>query len=168
MTSTCNIPAVSFFKRLFGSSRPRAPKTPYAAGVAALEALRFDEALAHFRAALEDASSGKERALVHNKRALIHLRRGERPAAIAVFVEALEADAQCVPAIVNVGNLLLEDAIFDDAVAHYEAALRVDDAYGPGHLNLGIAYKQLGRHADAVREFRRADRIEARRRRREP
>jgi tetratricopeptide (TPR) repeat protein len=80
---------------------------------------------------------------------------------VGALVDALAADPHCVPAIVNVGNLLLEDAVLDDAVAHYEAALRLDEAYAAGHFNLGIAYKRLGRRADAVREFRRADRIEA-------
>jgi tetratricopeptide (TPR) repeat protein len=64
-----------------------------------------------------------------------------------------------VPAIVNVGNLLLEDGVIDDAIEHYQAALRIDDTYAPAHLNLGIAYRRLGRRADAVREFRRANRF---------
>jgi len=153
---------VSFFARLFGMVWAPAPKTPFDAGIAALDRHRFDEALDHFATALDGAATSSERALVQNKRALIYLRRGDRPAAIGVFADALEADARCVPVIVNVGNLLLEDGILDDAVAHYEAALRIDDAYAGAHLNLGIAYKQLGRRADAVREFRRVNRIEAR------
>jgi tetratricopeptide (TPR) repeat protein len=161
MTSTCNMGPVSFFARLFGSRLPPSPRTPFEAGVAALDQQRFDEASAHFAAALEAAATGAQRALVHNKRALISLQRGDRAAAIAAFVAALDADERCVPAIVNVGNLLLEDGVLDDAVAHYESALRLDEAYAPGHHNLGIAYKRLGRRADAVREFRRADRIEA-------
>jgi tetratricopeptide (TPR) repeat protein len=154
---------VSFLGRLFGSPRAAAP-APFAAGVAALERGRFDDALAHFDFALNAACSARELALVHNKRALTQLGRGDRPAAVAAFGEALAADACCVPAIVNVGNLLLEDGVFDDAIAHYEAALRIDDAYSAAHLNLGIAFKRLGRRGDAVRAFRRAHRLAARRR----
>jgi predicted negative regulator of RcsB-dependent stress response len=155
---------VSFFARLFGSTWPQAPKTPFAAGTAALERRRFDEALAHFHTALASARSDPERALIYNKRALAYLGRGERAAAVAAFTDGLEEDARCVPVIVNVGNLLLEDGVFDDALAHYEAALRIDDSYAAGHLNLGIAYKRLGRRAEAVRAFRRAARLEAQRR----
>jgi tetratricopeptide (TPR) repeat protein len=121
----------------------RAPKSPPAAGVSS-------------------GATSAERALAENKRALAQLHGGDRAAAIAAFAAALEADSSCVPAIVNVGNLLLEDGIFDDAVAHYEAALRIDAEYSAAHLNLGIAYKRLGRHAAAVRAFRRAHRIEGR------
>jgi len=94
------------------------------------------------------------------------LRRGDRQAAIEAFADALQADSRFVPAIVNIGNVLFEDGQIDEAVDHYEAALRIEDDYGLAHLNLGVAYKKLGRHADAVREFRRANRLEARFRRR--
>jgi tetratricopeptide (TPR) repeat protein len=161
--STCNMAEVSFFGRLFGSARATCA-TPFEAGVAALEAGRIDDALASLSAAIAVAESENQRALVHNKRALAQLRRGDRTAAVADFVEALAADSRCVAAIVNVGNLLLEDGIFDDAIAHYEAALRVDDAYADAHLNVGIAYKRLGRRADAVRAFRRAHRLALRKR----
>jgi tetratricopeptide (TPR) repeat protein len=127
----------------------------------ALERREFDTALSYFATALEAATTGPGRALVHNKRALTYLQLGDASATVAALVDALWADPRCVPAIVNVGNLLLEDAVLDDAVAHFEAALRIDEAYAAGHFNLGIAYKRLGRQADAVRAFRRADRIEA-------
>jgi tetratricopeptide (TPR) repeat protein len=155
---------VSFLGRLFGSPPRAAAAGPFAAGVAALERGRLDDALVHFDVALNAARSARELALVHNKRALTQLRRGDRPAAVAALGDALAADALCVPAIVNVGNLLLEEGVLDDAVAHYEAALRIDDAYSVAHLNLGIAFKRLGRRGDAVRAFRRAHRLAARRR----
>jgi hypothetical protein len=152
---------MSFFARLFGPAAP-VIRTPFDAGVAALARRRHDEALAHFAAARAAAADARERGRVHNKRALTFLDRGDRAAAVDAFAQALDADERCVPAIVNVGNLLLEDRVFDDAIAHYEAALRIDDTYAAAHLNLGIAFKRLGRQAEAVREFRRADRIEAR------
>ncbi len=152
---------MSFFARLFGSASAPAPTTPFAAGVAALDAGRPDEALSAFAGALDAAASERERALVHNKRALAFLARGDRAAGVAAFTAALEEDDRCVPAIVNVGNLLLEDGQLADAVAHYEAALRLDDTYAPAHHNLGVAYKRLGRKGDAVRELRRADKLAA-------
>jgi tetratricopeptide (TPR) repeat protein len=157
---------VTFFARLFALVKREAPKSPFEAGIAALDRRRFDEALDHFRAALEAASTSAERAAVHNKSGIAHLRRGDRQAAVEAFAEALHADARFVPVIVNIGNLLFEDGQLDEAVAHYEAALRIEDDYFLAHLNLGVAFKKLGRHADAVREFRRATRLEARFRRR--
>lgn len=145
--------------------RPRPPKTHFDAGVTALDRRRPVEALAHFAAALEVAATPAERAAIHNKIGIAQLRRDDRSAAIAAFVDALDADAGCVPVIVNIGNLLLEDGAIEEAIVHYEAALRMDDDYPVAHLNLGVAYKRLGRHADAVRELRRANRLEVRLRR---
>ncbi len=112
------------------------------------------------------ASTPGERAAVHNKRGIAHVRRGDRGAAIDAFVDALYADPRCVPAIVNVGNLLLEDGALREAAEHYEAALRIDDEYAVAHLNLGVALKALGRRAEAVRQFRRASRLESQLRKR--
>jgi len=153
---------VTFFVRLLGMAWRRTPPSPFAAGVDALERGRHDEALAHFATALARAETAGERSRIENKRALTLLARRDRPAAVAALAAALAWDPRCVAAIVNIGNLLLEDGVVDDAVAHYEAALRIDDGYAPAHLNLGIAYKRMGRRADAVREFRRASRIEGR------
>ncbi|MFN2460166.1 MAG: tetratricopeptide repeat protein [Candidatus Velthaea sp.] len=153
---------MTLFARLrrFASAAP--PATPFAAGVAALERNRIDEALAHFARAHAVAASANERAAVANKRGVAHVRRGDREAAVGAFVDAVLADASFVPAIVNIGNLLLEDDAVDEAVIHYEAALLLDDTYAAGHLNLGVAYKRLGRRGEAVREFRRANRLEGR------
>jgi len=130
------------------------------AGVAALDERRFSDALGYFDRALAGESES-DRAVLHNKRgiALVRLRELER--ALDAFVAALEIE-QHVPAIVNIGNLLLESGDIDDAIVHYEAALRIDDDYATAHLNLGVAFKRLGRRAEAVREFRRANRLESR------
>ncbi len=58
------------------------------------------------------------------------------------------------PALANIGNLLLEDGAFEEAISHYEAAIRADESYAIAHLNLSVAYRKTGRRADAVRELR--------------
>lgn len=141
---------------------PATPRTPFEAGVAAFERRRFDEARGAFDAALRAAVSDAERATVLNKIALTYLAQRDIDRAVAYFTAALAIDARCVAVLVNVGNLLLEAGVLDDALAHYEAALRIDDTYAPAHFNLGIAYKRLGRRADAVRSLRRATRLELR------
>lgn len=146
--------------------RSEQPLSPLAAGVRALDRGRTAEALAFLDAAHLAARTDAERAVIENKRGVAYVQRGDRAAALAAFSAALDADPRCVPALTNIGNLLLEDGALDEAIVHYEAALRLDDDYALAHLSLGVAYKRLGRRGDAVRELRRAHRLEGRRTRR--
>ncbi|GAC1419750.1 MAG: hypothetical protein NVSMB5_11820 [Candidatus Velthaea sp.] len=152
---------MSLFARLRLFAWNAAPATPFAAGVAALERRRVSEALALFDAALGEATSAGERAAIHNKRGIAFVQAGDIEAAVHAFLAALEIESH-VPAIVNIGNLLLEAGDVEEAIVHYEAALRLDDDYATAHLNLGVAYKRIGRRSEAVREFRRANRLEGR------
>jgi tetratricopeptide (TPR) repeat protein len=87
---------------------------------------------------------------------------GERDRALRDFSEALAAVPRFAPALTNIGNLLLEEGVFDEAIAHYEAAIRADETYALAHLNLSVAYRKTGRRAAAVRELRLAHRLEGR------
>lgn len=123
----------------------------------------FGDAYALATELLDDSGLDRRRlTALLNKRgiALVHL--GRREEALADFQAVLELDPHFAPALVNVGNLLLEDEQTEDAIAHYEAAIRSDDQYSVAHLNLGIALKRLGRRSEAVRELRRASRLEGR------
>ncbi|MGB8267207.1 MAG: tetratricopeptide repeat protein, partial [Candidatus Velthaea sp.] len=110
--------------------------------------------------ALAEASTPAGCAAAHNKRGVALVAGGDREGAILAFLAALEAQPQHVPAIVNVGNLLLESGMLADAVEHYEAALRLDDRYAPAYQNLGVALRRQGRRAESVRALRTASRIE--------
>lgn len=140
----------------------RPPSEPFARGVHALARGRLDQADAAFAEALARAARPGERAEALNKRAIVAIRRKDREAAVALLVAALEADPRGVAAIVTIGNLLLEDGAADDAILHYEAALRIDDAYAPAYHNLGVALHRLGRRGEAVRNLRKATRLEGR------
>ena len=153
---------MTLFARLRRFAWGSPPATAFEAGVLAFERDRIDDALAHFTQAHEQAQTVAERAVAANKLGIVHVRRGVRADAVSAFIIALEHDCAHVPSIVNVGNLLLEDGDVEEAIVHYEAALRIDDTYAVGHLNLGVAYRKLGRRRDAVREFRRASRLEGR------
>lgn len=152
---------MSLFARLRRFAWNAPPATPFEAGVAALERRNVEAALAHFDAALAAATLASERAAIHNKRGIAYVQTRETESAVLAFLAALELEPY-VPAIVNLGNMLLEAGDVDEAIAHYEAALRLDDEYAFAHLNLGVAYKRIGRRGDAVREFRRANRLERR------
>lgn len=140
----------------------RPPSEPFARGVHALGRGRLDQADAAFTEALARAERPSERADALNKRAIVAIRRNDRETAVALLVAALEAEPRGVAAIVTIGNLLLEDGAVEDAIVHYEAALRIDDAYAPAYHNLGVALHRLGRRGEAVRNLRKATRLEGR------
>jgi tetratricopeptide (TPR) repeat protein len=153
---------MSFFARLFRIA-PVTPAGPLERGALALRHGELDAAERAFNEALQAAESDRERALAHNKRALVALARGDRPAVEAALGEALSAFPACVPAMVNAGNLLLEDGDVDGAIARFEAAILLDPDYPEAHHNLGVAFRRAGRRSDAVRELRRATGLERRR-----
>jgi len=143
--------------------RPRRePATPYERGVAAFDAGRHEEALAEFESALALASGDAERMAARNKRGVTLVALGRRDAALEDFCAALILDERFAPALVNLGNLLLEDGHVRDAIDYYEAAIRADEKYATAYRNLGIAHKRLGQRAESVRYLRTANRIEMR------
>lgn len=138
------------------------PQAAFERGLVHLSAGRADEALVAFGEALEGGVTGEERARVQNKRgvALVTLERW--PDACAAFEAALQARPGFAPALVNLGNLFLEEGRTAEAIALYERALEADPEYAPAYFNFGIACKRSGRRAEAVRHFRTATRLEAR------
>lgn len=140
----------------------RRPADPFERAVLALERGDAAGAVAAFTAVLHQAPNDQARVRIHNKRGVAHVNLGRRDEALRDFTEALAIDPAYAPAITNIGNLLFEDGDVDEAIAHYEAAVRADENYPLAHLNLGIAYRRAGRRAAAVREMRLANRLEGR------
>ncbi len=138
------------------------PADPLVRGARALDRGRLEEAEAEFAEALACAAAPAAVAAARNKRAVLAVRRGDRVAAVAELVAALEAEARSPAAITTVGNLLLEEGALDDAVAHFEYAILIDEAYAPAYHNLGVALHRRGRRGEAVRMLRKATRLEAR------
>lgn len=147
--------------RLLAAFRSK-PREPYAEAVAELEKGDPAAALEAFTALLHAANSDEACARICNKRGVAYVRLGRRERALEDFTEALKYVPRFAPALANIGNLLFEDGVLDDAIAYYEAAIRADDTYAVAHLNLAVAYRKAGRRADAVRELRRAHRLEGR------
>jgi tetratricopeptide (TPR) repeat protein len=110
----------------------------------------------------------ESRAAPVHRRGLDAIRRRDREAAYDLFIEALSVDPEFPPTLVALGNMMLEDGELDEAIAHYEAALRYDDHFALAHHNLGIALKRRGEPERAVRHLRRATRLETDGRKRPP
>jgi tetratricopeptide (TPR) repeat protein len=90
--------------------------------------------------------------------ALVALER--RAEALEAFCSALAEDERCAPALVNIGNLLLETGHVHDALDYYEAAIRAEEGYAAAHRNRAVALRRLGRRGEAVRALKRAVRLE--------
>jgi lipoprotein NlpI len=147
-------------RRMLAHFQP--PKDPFERAMLQLEKGDPAAAVTGFTTMLHSARNDDERARLYNKRGVAHVRLGERERALRDFSEALSAVPRFAPALANIGNLLLEEGSFDEAIEHYEAAIRADETYAIAHLNLSVAYRKTGRRAAAVRELRLAHRLEGR------
>jgi tetratricopeptide (TPR) repeat protein len=81
---------------------------------------------------------------------------GDIEAGIAKVRLALDADPDIVEAYTMLGNLHTKAKRFDEAVRAYQQALKLDSEHQGAAFSLALAYKQMGRLADAEAGFERA------------
>jgi tetratricopeptide (TPR) repeat protein len=86
-------------------------------------------------------------------RALIHKERNERAAAMDDFRRALELRPDLVEARVHLAGYLLESGNAVEAAPHLEWALRYDRDNILARLNLGDAYRLLGKSNEAKQQL---------------
>src|SRR6266702_744763 len=72
------------------------------------------------------------------------------------YRRALELDAHHADAHVNLGRLLHEQGLVEEAERHYRLALREAPDHATAAYDLGIALEDLGRPADAIEAYRAA------------
>lgn len=150
------------FRRFLALFRPQL-YTPFELAMRDLAQGRYDEALTRLNDLLENPSlTIDERATIENKRGVAFINMQRQSEARAAFEESLTTNPRFAPALVNLGNLHLEANEITEAIQLYERAVLYDEEYALAHHNLGVAYKRLGRTADAVRELRKAHRLEGR------
>lgn len=121
-------------------------------------ARRLDLALYTLRAILdgygpENPPRDKNNAEARLLRGLILKEQGNRPAAIDEFQKALQLRPDLVEARVQLAAYMLESGNATDAAPLLEGAVRYDGKNVLAHLNLGDAYRLLGKTADAKREL---------------
>ncbi|MHB8178140.1 MAG: tetratricopeptide repeat protein [Vulcanimicrobiaceae bacterium] len=148
-----------FFRRFARSG----PRTPLDAALEALSRGDHPRALAALEALLAQPDLERsQRVIALNKRGVLRVGLHDHGAARGDFEAALALDPAYAPAHANLGNLLYEEARYEEAILRYEAAIRADDAYATAYVNVAAAYKRLGRHAQAVGALRKAARLEGR------
>src|SRR5262249_25379052 len=119
---------------------------------------RLDLALYALQAILdgfgtENPPRDKDNAEARLLRALIYREQGQRAQAIDEFRKAVAKRPDLVEARVGLATFLLEAGNAEEALPLLEGAIRYDTDHEAAHLNLGDAYRLLGRYADAKREF---------------
>src|SRR2546430_2734895 len=78
------------------------------------------------------------------------------------YRRALELDAHHADAHVNLGRLLHEEGLVQEAERHYRLALRENPEHATAAFNLGIALEDLDRPTDAIEAYRAALAVEPR------
>jgi len=149
-----------FLSRFAFSKRERENGDPLASALALLDRRRYEEATAALDALI--AAGGTRNAFLFNKRGVAKAELGRTDEARRDFEWALSVQPKFAPALVNLGNLALEADLVVEAIERYEAAIAVDPEYPGAHFNASVAYKRLGRYADAVRALRTAQKLEGR------
>jgi len=70
-----------------------------------------------------------------------------------LFTRALEVTSNNYIAHLNLGNVLLRQKQLEEAISHYEKAIRIHRKYVDAHYNLGIALSLEKRYAEAIEEY---------------
>jgi len=118
---------------------------------------RYDEAIAHYRRAIE---LRPDYAPAYNNLASSLNSTGRSADAIAAYEHALQLQPDYPEAHYNLGNALLAAGRREEAVAHFERALHSMAGSADVHNNLGIALMAEGKVTDAIGEFRKAIQLE--------
>jgi tetratricopeptide (TPR) repeat protein len=77
----------------------------------------------------------------------------------SVAFNLLVSVERCAEAYFNMGNALAQVGRLQDAVEHYEQALRIKPDYATAHYNLGVALAQLGQMQEAAGHWEQALRL---------
>jgi tetratricopeptide (TPR) repeat protein len=122
-------------------------------GLELLRTDREDEALEHFRKAVELNPGFAE---AQNNFANRLSRRGRVDEAIGHYQKAIELNPAYAEAQNNLGTALLRAGRTDEAIAALQKALEMDPQYAEAHNNLGNALQLAGRADEGATHFQKA------------
>jgi tetratricopeptide (TPR) repeat protein len=77
----------------------------------------------------------------------------------ALFRHTLEVTQKNVVAHNDLGNALVKNGQIDEAMGHYQEALRLKPDYAEAFYNLGVAFDQRGQVGEAIRRYQEAIRL---------
>jgi len=129
------------------------PTAHHNLGLALAHRGQVDEAIAHFRMALEIKPAF---AVAHNNLGNALAGRGHFDEAIAHFRKAVEIKPDYAAAHNNLGNALAGRGQADEAIAHYRKALEIKPDYALAHINLANALAGRGGLDEALAHYQQA------------
>jgi tetratricopeptide (TPR) repeat protein len=122
-------------------------------GLALVHREQVDEAMAHFRMALEIEPDFVQ---AHNNLGKTLAGRGQVDEAITHYRQALEINPDEVKVHVNLGDALAGRGQVDEAMAHYRKALEIKPDDAEAHNSLGNALARRGQVDEAMAHYRKA------------
>ncbi len=114
---------------------------------------RPDEAIAHFRMALQIKPDYAE---AHHNFGNALLQAGRADEAMLQYRQALDVNPEDARSHNNLGYLLLEKKRVDEAIVHFERALKIRPDYAEAHYNCGDALLRRGQVGQAIGHYREA------------
>jgi tetratricopeptide (TPR) repeat protein len=108
---------------------------------------QVDEAIAHFRKALEIYPAYPD---AHLDLGIALAKKGLLEEAIKQYEEALAVRPRFMEAHINLGNALAQKGRMDEAVVQYQQALEIQPGNGRIYFNLGGALAKMGRVDEAI------------------
>ena len=128
----------------------------YDLGMALLDKGAKEQAIAHFRKAIEIKP---DYAKARNNLGVALFEEGAKEEAIAQYHKVLEFKPDDAEARSNLGVALFEKGDRDEAIAQYRRALKIDPKYPQAEYNLGNALASEGQLDEAIAHFREALKI---------
>jgi tetratricopeptide (TPR) repeat protein len=125
-------------------------------GLARLDKGQVDEAVAHFRKALDIWPDFAE---AHNNLGNVWFRQGRLPEALTEYETAVRLDPKLASAHNNLGAALLERGRVSESIAHLRRALELRRDFSATHNLLGTALMRTGETNAAIEEFRAATQL---------
>jgi tetratricopeptide (TPR) repeat protein len=125
----------------------------YNLGVALKSKGRVDEAISHYRKALQFKPNYAD---VHNNLGVALKSKGEVDEAISHYRKALQFEPGHASAHYNLGITLQLQGKLDEAISHYRKALQSKPDYANAHNNLGVALKSQDKLDEAISHYRKA------------